>query len=247
MITVSVIVHMAITAVVWTSPRWLPRRLLPPPILVVDLVTLPPGSGVLKRPSPKPKARTPKTKPAPNPPTPQPKPKPEVAAVKIPEPEAKPVEKPKPEAPPPEPEARPDPAQKAEPQQLAAEETAPPAGTGGEDTAGLGGAQEGAIGALDGEAFEFAWYRQALTQSLRAAWQKPDLRNLETALRATVYFRVRRNGQIVDIRLTGNSGLDMLDRSALRAIYDANPLPPLPYAYEGDSLGVHFYFELTPE
>ena len=246
MVTVSVIGHMAVAAVVWTSPGWLPRRRLPPPILVVDLVTLPPGSGILKRPSRTPKAPAPKKKSAPAPPAPQPKPKPEVAA-KLPEPEAKPVQEPEPEAPPPEPEAKPEPVQKAEPQQPATEGTAPPAGVGGQDTAGLGGVEEGAIGALDDEAFEFAWYRQALTQSLRAAWQKPDLRNLETALRATVYFRVRRNGQIVNIQLARGSGLDMLDRSALRAVYDANPLPPLPYAYEGDSLGVHFYFELTSE
>ena len=247
MVTASVIVHLVIAAVAWTSPRWLPRRPLPSPILVVDLVTLPPGSGVLKRPSRKPKAEAPRKKLTPTPPVPQPKPKPKAAAVKLPEPEAKPVEEPGPEAPPPQMEEKPEPVQKAEPQQSAAEETAPPAGVGGEDTAGLGGPEEGAIGALDDEAFEFAWYRQALTQSLRAAWQKPDLRNLGTALRATVHFRVRRNGQIVNIRLAGGSGLDLLDRSALRAVYDANPLPPLPYAYEGDSLGVRFYFELTPE
>jgi len=239
MVTVSVIAHLVVGVIVWTSPRWLPRRPLPPPILVVDLVTLPPGAGALSPPARKPAARAPEKKPSPTPTLPKPEPKP--AAVKLPDAESKPAEKPKPVEPQ---EPKPEPAAVPQP---AADEAESPAGIGGEGPSGLGAEQQGAIGALDEEAFEFAWYRQALTQSLRATWEKPDLPNLEAPLRATVHFRVRRNGQIVDIRLEESSGLDLLDRSALRSVYDANPLPPLPYAYDGDSLGVHFYFELTPQ
>jgi protein TonB len=118
---------------------------------------------------------------------------------------------------------------------------------GGAGAPGFGEQPGGGIGALDAETFEFAWYRAVLTQKLRAAWTKPLVQNLGAPLRTVVYFKVLRNGRIVEIQLEASSGLEALDRSALRAVYDANPLPPLPYAYKEETLGVHFYFELVPE
>ncbi len=244
MVIASLIAHLAALAAAWLGPRWMPQAIPRAPILVVDLVSLPPGGlGPLQR--PRGTARRPPAKKTALAPAPKPrKPK----AVKLPEPVSKPapqkIDKPEPKPPPPEPSG---PATGAVLGPEASEEPAVEPGIGGEGPLGLGEAAEGGIGALDAEAFEFAWYRRALTQRLRAAWTKPTARGLEKILRTVVYFRLLRSGQTVDIQLESSSGMEALDRSALRAVYDANPLPPLPHSYGGRSLGVHFFFELKPE
>ena len=83
---------------------------------------------------------------------------------------------------------------------------------------------------------------------LRAVWSRPVVPGGLTApLRVTVRFEILRGGALADIALASTSGHPPLDRSALRAAYDANPLPPLPDEFEGDRLAVNFYFELRPE
>lgn len=42
--------------------------------------------------------------------------------------------------------------------------------------------------------------------------------------------------------LEESSGQPTFDRAVLRALYAANPLPPLPPAYRKDSLTVHLSF-----
>ena len=39
------------------------------------------------------------------------------------------------------------------------------------------------------------------------------------------------------------SGNGTFDRAALRAVMEASPLPPLPFAYNGTFLGVHLTFK----
>ena len=39
------------------------------------------------------------------------------------------------------------------------------------------------------------------------------------------------------------SGFEFFDSSALRAVMLSDPMPPLPFGYNGDDLGVHFGFE----
>jgi TonB family protein len=205
------------------------------------------GAGPLEAPKatpPAPAAR--KKAPPPAPPAEKPKPKAKKAeTIKLPEPGKTPPPQPaaKPEA---EPASAPAPAAGVTPPG-ASPEAGPAPGVGGAGAPGFGEQPDGGIGALDAETFEFAWYRAAITQKLRTAWSKPHVQNLSAPLRAVVYFKVMRNGRIVEIHLESSSGLETLDRSALRAVYDANPLPPLPYAYLEETLGVHFYFELVPE
>ena len=101
---------------------------------------------------------------------------------------------------------------------------------------------------IDSAAFPFAYYRALITNRLRAAWSRPTVPGgLSAPIRATVRFEILRGGALADIALGSASGHPPLDRSALRAAYDANPLPPLPDEFEGDRLAVNFYFELLPE
>ena len=57
-----------------------------------------------------------------------------------------------------------------------------------------------------------------------------------------VYFRLRRNGTVSDIRIEQGSGNSYFDRTALRAVRSAAPFPPLPRAFSESYLGIHFTF-----
>ena len=52
----------------------------------------------------------------------------------------------------------------------------------------------------------------------------------------------QRDGRLESIELEQSSGLPSFDPAALRALYAANPLPPLPPAYGKQSLTVHLSF-----
>jgi len=39
------------------------------------------------------------------------------------------------------------------------------------------------------------------------------------------------------------SGISSLDRSALRAVFDSSPMPPLPPDYPNPSVAVEFWFD----
>jgi TonB family protein len=113
---------------------------------------------------------------------------------------------------------------------------------------GPSGGDPSGVPTIDSAAFPFAYYRALITNRLRAVWSRPVVPGGLTApLRVTIHFEILRAGALADIALASTSGHPPLDRSALRAAYDANPLPPLPDEFEGDRLAVNFYFELRPE
>jgi TonB family protein len=60
---------------------------------------------------------------------------------------------------------------------------------------------------------------------------------------AGVYFIVRRDGEVTDLRLENSSGIVSLDLSARRAIENAAPFAPLPPDFPSQYLVVHFEFE----
>ncbi|HEU5180884.1 MAG TPA: TonB family protein [Candidatus Polarisedimenticolia bacterium] len=214
------------------------------------------------------KAAPPISKPAPKPvvkaPPPAPKPK---AAIKIPEKPTEKTTKPKPAEkaketakPVPEPESTAAAEEKAEgtskesatkgSEGAPSGAQAPIAGLSnapgaGEGAAGAGGG--GAGGMLDDATFQYGWYLSNMSGLFSRNWTRPIKPDLSTSLRAIVHFRIQKDGKITDIVLEQPSGDAALDRSALRAVQDSNPLPPLPYQYAKDSLGVHFFFDLVPD
>ncbi len=60
--------------------------------------------------------------------------------------------------------------------------------------------------------------------------------------RATVVFFIDKNGGLYDTRLIFESGNPKLDLTVLRAIYESDPVDPLPTDYPGDHLGAKFIF-----
>ena len=255
----SLTVHVALILAAIFLPRAFRPRLNFPDIYTVNLVSLPagaPGPSAAAAPQAKPAAPAPAPAPAPA------KPKP---AIKIPEkPTAKPA-KPKPAAKPPatvkpkaeetKPEASNEAAEdpnasgkETSPTKPAGQTSAPVAGlaAGGEGTPGGSGAG-GAGGMLDDATFQYGWYLSNMSSIFSRNWTRPIKPDLDRTLRAVVHFRIQKDGHLTEIVLETPSGDASLDRSALRAIQDSNPLPPLPYQYGKDSLGVRFFFDLVPD
>jgi protein TonB len=73
------------------------------------------------------------------------------------------------------------------------------------------------------------------------------LAGLREPLVVLVRFEIGRDGSVTNLAVAESSGVPALDRSALRAISDASPLPRLPPAWRGSSMTAAYLFELTPE
>ncbi len=114
------------------------------------------------------------------------------------------------------------------------------------DTGGGGGGRGLSVG---GEAtggstgipsdFHFTYYVERMLALIESRWYKPVV---PVGTRVRVGFVILKDGRLEDIRLEESSGMPTFDRAALRAIYAANPLPPLPPAYGKPSLTVHLSF-----
>jgi protein TonB len=160
-------------------------------------------------------------------------------------------------------EAKPDPTPKVEPKESRPEpekpkpvaETPPISPRAGredpdmepppEDSGGSGGA--GTITPMAGGDEAFAWYRASVTAALHGNWRRPILSGIRETLDVTVAFAIQRDGDVTDLRIEQSSGVPSLDRSALRAVADAAPLPPLPNSWRESSLPAGFVFRLHPE
>ncbi|HKQ62604.1 MAG TPA: energy transducer TonB, partial [Candidatus Polarisedimenticolaceae bacterium] len=93
---------------------------------------------------------------------------------------------------------------------------------------------------------EFGWYSSSVTNALFAQWQRPMLEGQEQPLEVRVGFTILRDGSVRDLRVETTSGVPALDRSALRAVTDAAPLPPLPKNWPEPTLAAVYVFRLLP-
>ena len=111
----------------------------------------------------------------------------------------------------------------------------------------IGQSGSGGVGIGSGGAFgtRFGYYRDLLEQMVGRKWQTSDVDSrLRTAPPAIVTFIIHRNGTATDVRLEQSSGNRALDYSALRAVYEAAPFPPLPAGYERNEAKIEFWFQL---
>lgn len=88
--------------------------------------------------------------------------------------------------------------------------------------------------------FPFAYYVEQILSLIGANWFKPESAEGTSCV---VSFRIMRSGQVTDVKVDSSSGVSYYDRAAARAVYAANPLPPLPPDYRNESLGVHLKFQ----
>jgi periplasmic protein TonB len=89
----------------------------------------------------------------------------------------------------------------------------------------------------------FGAYADLLRQRITAAWQRNGLDPRSQHDPAVISLVIMQNGSVRDIQLTQTSGNPAIDNSALRALYQANPLPPLPPGL-GSSFPIQFTFNL---
>jgi len=85
------------------------------------------------------------------------------------------------------------------------------------------------------------YYLSLVFGKIRDLWDNPV--EASTILRVTIYFKILRDGQIIDAQVEKSSGIDLYDQSAMRAILSGIPFPPLPTEYTGEYLGIHLEFE----
>lgn len=116
--------------------------------------------------------------------------------------------------------------------------TQPPAPSSGGSGLSVGGGNDQRMPGIPSD-FHFTYYVQRMLALIESRWYKP-VTPAET--RALVRFTINRDGRVSRIELESSSGNSSFDRAALRALYAANPLPPLPPAYRKPSLTVHLTF-----
>jgi len=92
--------------------------------------------------------------------------------------------------------------------------------------------------------FKYPYYLSLIQQKIELHWAPPPLDSASDAKETVVAFTLSANGKIDDPRIERSSGNQYFDQAALRAIYQANPLPPFPQGLHDPSMKVHFSFSL---
>lgn len=252
-VVVSLVLHAALTAllVLWPSffkqpPKkfeFIAVTVVPPRALgeTTPATRTPPAV----KPPPKPPEEKPpetpappKEEPAPAPPAPKPKEDPKPLA---PDPKAiKPAEK---ASPPPAP-AKEEPKKPTPPAAAAAAVPAPdllpaaiPKRQGSPFGNPLGASTQQATLGVEDPNFTYGYYLDRIVGVISANWTRPSVG--PEIKQSVLYFRIQRDGTIVELRLAETSGSEIFDEAAMRAVQASSPLPPLPKSYAKDQLGIH--------
>ncbi len=94
--------------------------------------------------------------------------------------------------------------------------------------------------------FPYQYYLEIIMDRVSGSWFTSLVTpNLSGNFQTTVFFKIYKNGSISDLKVEESSGVQSLDLSALRAVQNASPFPPLPKEYEDAFLGIHLIFEHT--
>jgi TonB family protein len=87
--------------------------------------------------------------------------------------------------------------------------------------------------------FQFTYYLQRMLALIESRWYKPPV---PPGTSARARFTIQSDGRLQGIVLEQTSRNPSFDRAVLRALYAANPLPPLPPAYTKPTLTIHLTF-----
>jgi protein TonB len=99
--------------------------------------------------------------------------------------------------------------------------------------------------AVDASDFPFTYYLRLIQSKIGERWTPPRAA-ASGGERVVVLFEIQRDGQIREPSVERSSGNTLYDQSALRAVMEASPFPPLPPEFKASSLRVHFGFEFQP-
>lgn len=101
-------------------------------------------------------------------------------------------------------------------------------------------ASSGTSLSIDVLEFPFPQYLSLLQYRVERQWQPPVTDS--EVISSIVFFTISREGKLGKAILEKSSGNFSFDQAALRAVYSADPFPPLPPEAALTSLGVHFEF-----
>lgn len=88
------------------------------------------------------------------------------------------------------------------------------------------------------------WYAQLIRDRLAQNWQTNGLDARSQTAPATISFHIMRDGSIRNPQVVQSSGNPTIDNTALRAVYAANPLTPLPPQITENDILAEFTFNL---
>jgi colicin import membrane protein len=106
-----------------------------------------------------------------------------------------------------------------------------------------GSAQGAGAMTLNASDFPFAWYLSRVQAKVTERWAGKALPGQQPV----AVFEINRDGQVSRLAIEKSSGNSYYDQAALRAITDANPFPPLPAEFPGQTLRVHLGFNFSAE
>jgi protein TonB len=89
----------------------------------------------------------------------------------------------------------------------------------------------------------FGAYADLVAQRVTEKWQNGALAGQSSPM-AIITFDIQRDGTIRNAKVAQPSGNSTMDFSALRAVMDAGPFPPLPSEYERNQASVELQFQL---
>lgn len=94
-------------------------------------------------------------------------------------------------------------------------------------------------GNMKGKAIDFGPYMKDLQTRIKRNWMPPKK---DRSKRVLVVFKVHKNGEVSNLRLSSSSGTQDADKAALKAVEDAAPMKPLP---EGapENVDIEFTFD----
>jgi periplasmic protein TonB len=103
----------------------------------------------------------------------------------------------------------------------------------------------GGVGVGPNSAFgnQFGAYADLVVRRVTDKWQTTGLAGMHLPM-VVITFDILRDGSARNPQIAQRSGNSTLDYSALRAVMDAGPFPPLPSNYSGSSTTVELRFQL---
>ena len=90
--------------------------------------------------------------------------------------------------------------------------------------------------------FPYAWYIVAIHRKIKERWDGYALAGQQPA----VMFEIGRNGELKRVVVDKSSGNPYYDQTAIRAVTEANPFPPLPADFKEPTLTVVLQFAYDP-
>lgn len=97
------------------------------------------------------------------------------------------------------------------------------------------------ITGIEGGDFPYTIYITGMQRKIGANWFRPQ--SATQGIAVVVYFRIHRDGRVTDARVEKSSGSATFDRAALSAVQSSSPFTSLPYAYQGNYLGIYLTFK----